>query len=609
MTDELLPYYNRELAFIRRMAAGFAADNPKIAGRLRLGQEVSEDPHVERLIQAFAFLNARTRHKLEDDFPEISDALLGVLYPHYLAPIPSMAIVQFVLDPSQSGLTAGYHLERDSELETEPIQGEPCRFRTNYPVHLWPIRLASANLSGRPIPAPKTPRSGEAAAVLKLRLECLSEETPFHEVAPGSLRFYLKGPTHYTYALYEQLFNNVLEVALATSPKDSDPILLDRSCVRPVGFSRDEGMLPYPPRAPLAYRLLTEFFTFPQKFLFVEIDGLHEDVLARFGHALEIYVYLDQSSIDLEQNVSEDTFRLGCTPVVNLFRQRAEPIRLTQTQAEYRVVPDARRPLAGEVYSVDHVVASSRSGDEVEYVPLYSVKHSLGREQPEAFSHATRRPGEGAEGETDEGTEVYLNLVDLNFDAAVPADTYLDVETTCLNRDLPNRLPFGGGQPQLHLSGASGPLSDIECLTAPTPTLRPPRRHGAVWRLISHLSLGHLSLVDGQEGGAALREILKLYDFGNSAETRATIDALLSVDSHRVVGRVSGGICRGTEVRLQFSPEQFSENGIYLFASVLERFFGLYSSINSFSQLAITIKGRDGFHCRWPARAGEKTLL
>lgn len=609
MTDELLPYYNRELAFFRRMAAKFAAANPKVAARLRLGPEASEDPHVERLIQAFAFLNARTRHKLEDDFPEISDALLSVLYPHYLAPIPSMAIVQFVLDPSQSGLTAGYHLDRDTELETEPIQGEPCRFRTTYPVHLWPIRLASAELSGRPIAAPTTPRSAEAVAVLKLRLECLSEETPFREVAPGSLRFYLKGPTQYTYAIYERLLNNVLQIALAGSHQDSNPILLDRSCVRPVGFASDEGMLPYPPRTPLAYRLLTEFFTFPQKFLFIDIDGLDEDALDRLDHALEIYVYLDQSSVDLEQNVSEDTFRLGCTPIVNLFDQRAEPIQLTQTRSEYRVVPDARRPLAGEVYSVDRVTAISASNEEVEYLPLYSVKHTTRREEPEAFWYAMRRPGEALEDETDEGTEVYLNLVDLNFDSAVQEDVYVDVETTCLNRDLPNRLPFGGGQPELYLSEGAAPLSPIECLTAPTPTRRPPRRQGAVWRLISHLSLGHLSIVDGQEGGAALREILTLYDFTDSAEIRATIDALLSVNSQRVVGRVSGGICRGTEVQLQFSPEQFSENGIYLFASVLEHFFGLYCSINSFSQLAVTIKGRDGVVCRWPARAGEKTLL
>jgi len=610
MSDELLPYYNRELAFIRRLGAEFAQANPKIAGRLRLGPDAAEDPHVERLIEAFAYLNARTRHKLEDDFPEITDALLGVLYPHYQAPIPAMAVVQFVLDRGQGELTTGYTIPRESAIETEPIDGDPCRFRTCYPTTLWQIELAAAQVAGQPFAAPSTPYTPGAVAVLRLQLNCFAKEMRFGQLSIDTLRFFLKGQSQHVFAIYEVIFNNVLGVALANSPGDREPVLLQPQCIQPVGFERHEGMLPYPTRSFPGYRLLSEFFAFPQKFLFFDLSRLNRKLLSKAGNKLEIYFYLDRSSVDLEQNVTEDMFQLGCTPMINLYRQRAEPIALTHTETEYRVVPDARRPLASEVYSIDRVTATSPDNQQLEYQPFYSFKHASDRSQQKAFWYATRRP---AAAEVDRGTEVYLSLVDLGFDSSVPADWTLDVETTCLNRDLPHRLPFGEGQPRLRLSKGA-PLSRIECMTGrPTPTFRPALKHGAMWRLISHLSLNHLSLVDYEEGADALREILKLYDLADSAETRSVIDGIQSVRCRRVTGRAGGdaggGFCRGIEVNLHFDEERFAGSGVYLFASVLERFFGLYCSVNSFSKLVATTNKREGELRRWTPRAGETVLL
>jgi type VI secretion system protein ImpG len=184
-------------------------------------------------------------------------------------------------------------------------------------------------------------------------------------------------------------------------------------------------------------------------------------------------------------------------------------------------------------------------------------------------------------------------------------------ETTCLNRDLPYRLPFGGGQPLLRL--ASGGPVRLECLTHPTPTLRPALRHGVVWRLISHLTLNHLSLIDYEEGADALREILRLYDFSDSAQVRGVIDGILSVRTRRVVGRlggdVRGGFCRGIEVNIRFDEDRYVGTGVYLFAAVLERFLSLYCSINSFSRTVATTNKREGELARWPPRSGETTLL
>lgn len=613
MSEELLPYYHRELAFIRRLGAEFAEAHPKIAGRLRLGPDAAEDPHVERLIEAFAYLNARTRYKLDDDFPEITDALLGVLYPHYQTPIPAMAVVQFTLDRGQGELGTGYAIPRQAMLETEPVDGEPCRFRTCYPTTVWPIELTAASLTGRPITAPRTLHSANAVAVLRIQLQCFGKAMVFGQLGMESLRFFLKGQAQHVFGLYELILNNTLGVALAGSPADREPVVLDRRSVRPVGFEPDDGMLPYSTRSFLGYRLLTEYFAFPQKFLFFDLAGLGRRVLQKAGNRLELFFYLNRSNVDLEQNVTADSLQLGCTPIVNVYRQRAEPIALTHTETEYRVVPDARRPMAHEVYSIDAVTATSPDNQQVEYQPFYSFKHAAQRRQQKTFWQATRRPAEEASKPGAGGTEVYLSLVDLNFDPAAPAGWTLDVETTCLSRDLPNRLPFEAGESAFRLA-TGGPLSRIACLTGrPTRTLRPALKRGAVWRLISHLSLNHLSLTDAEEGAHALREILKLYDFADSEETRSMIEGVLSVRCRRVVGRVPGdvrgGFCRGIEAAVHLDEGRFSGSGVFLFASVLERFLGLYCTINSFSKLIATTNQREGELRRWLPRAGEMTLL
>lgn len=613
MNEDLLPIYNRELSYFRRMAAGFAEANPKIAGRLRLGADSSEDPHVERLIEAFAFLAARVRHKLEDDFPEITDALLGTLYPHYLAPLPASAIVKLLFDPNQGTATGGHTVEAGAEVETELIQGEPCRFRTCYNVDMWPVEVDHAQLKARPYVAPATPRSTESVAAIQIRLRCISEEVEIGELAAGAFRFFLKGLPHHVLALYELLFNHTLEVAIAASDDDTDPQVLPAEAIRPVGFGRDEGLLPYSARSPLGYRILTEYFAYPQKFLFFDLEGIDLSRLAGRGRDVNIFIFLNQSSLDLEQNISAETFQLNCTPVINLFEQRAEPIELTETGSAYRVVPDARRPLSVEVYSVGRVIATSPLGDETEFHPFYSVRHAEGLAAEQAYWYASRHDSEPVDGEVDHGTEIDLTIVDLASRLAGEPGWYLDVESTCLNRDLPNRLPFGGDQPYLNLSQAEGPVAGVRCLTPPTPTRRLERRRGAMWRLISHLSLGHLSLVDGDEGASALREILRLYDYVDSPETRDVIDAIVSVSSRRVAGRVrdtsQSGVCRGVEVTVVFRSASFAEKGVFLFAMVIERFLALYCTINSFTKLVVKVQGRDNPLREFVPRSGENILV
>ena len=614
MTEELLSYYNRELAYFRRLSGEFARNHPEVATALELGPEASEDPHVERLIMAFAFLTARIRQKLDDDFPELTDGLLATLYPHCVAPIPSMSIAQFDLDRGETSLTEGYPIRRHAMLETEPVHGAPCRFRTVYQTTLWPFEVASAELGTLPASPPLQVQ--EAVSRLRIQLQCFAPDMAFEDLQLPKLRFYLKGQAQHVYALYELIFNHTLEVSIARSPDDEHPIRLGTQCLHTVGFHRDEAMLPYPARSFPGYRLLAEFFTFPQKFCFVDLVGLGPDLLGGFGNRLEICLYLNRSSADLEKNIVADSFRLGCTPIINLFERRAEPIPLTQTGVEYHVVPNRRALRAHEVYTVDQVTATNPAGGDVEYQPFYSFKHARTRNEQETFWHATRRASSEQEHKVDCGTEVYLTLVDLGFAPSAPADWTMHVDVTCTNRDLPGQLPYGGDQPILKLD-EGGPLSGIGCLVAPTPTRRPERRRGAMWRLISQLSLNYLSIADPEKKPDALREILKLSDFTDSPDTRAKIEGIASVESRRAVARLRGDRgagsdvhCRGVEIKILFDDEKYADHSMFLFATVLERFLALYCSVNSFSQLTIgTIERKGEVVRQWKPRTGERVLL
>ncbi len=612
MNDDLLHYYNRELSYVRQLGQQFAQANPDVAPQLGMDSGAGAgDPYVERLIEAFAFINARTRKKLDDDFPELVDAMLGVLYPHYQAPVPSMAIVQFELDPDQGDMAAGYPIPRGAALETEEVDGQPCFYQTCYDLTLYPIRVTGAGIDPLTL-APPIPDQAKACAVLRMDMATFSEEVGWDKMGLDSLRVFLAGDTAYTHAMYELLFNHVVQVVLTDGRPTSEPIVLEPDCLRPVGFGKNEGMLAYSSRSFHGYRVLTEYFACPEKFLFFEVTGLSPKVRSRIGHKAQLLFYIDRQNDDLAGKVNGEMFRLGCTPIVNLFRKQADPFRLTHQQSQYPLVPDARRQRAMEVYSVEQVSAVDPDGRVEEIQPFYSVQHSVDRAHQRTYWYASRRHADPIDGVIDPGTDVDLTFVDLGFQLAAPADRTIQVQTICLNRDLPGRLEFGGGHPRMRLS-KGGPIVPVRCLTIPTPTRRPPLKAAAMWRLISHLSLNHLSLVGGEDGAMALREMLMLYQFAGKPEHMAKVHGIAEVHSRRTTARVgphgAAGFCRGTEVTIAFDPDRFADQGLFLFATVMERFLGLYCSINSFSRMVAVSHPRQEVIHRWPPRAADRILL
>jgi type VI secretion system protein ImpG len=610
--DELLDYYERELTFLRQMGAEFAEKYPKIASRLQLEPDRCEDPHVERLIEAFAFLAGRVHLKIDDEFPEITEALLGILFPHYTRPIPSMSVVEFHLDPEQGKLTTGLKVPRGSLLYSRPVDGVPCRFRTCYDTTLWPVTLPEAQWTTPDRLQPPV-KGGSAVAALRFQLACMADVS-FDKLELRSLRFHLNGESNLVHALYELLLNNCAQI-LVRDPSNPRlrPVELPPGSILPMGFGEDEAMLPYTRRSFAGYRLLQEYFAFPEKFFFIELAGLDALAAAGIRQRAEFIVLIspferaDRQQM-LELGVSAKTLRPGSTPIINLFEHTAEPILLDQLRHEYPVEPDVRRRHALEVFSIEEVVSANPQTQEVaHFEPFFSYRHGRSREKKQMFWHAVRR---ASTKQNDEGTDIYLSLVDLSGQPAKANVETLTVRCLCTNRDLPWRLPFGSEAGDFELEGMPS-IRRIVTLKKPSQTLRPPVGKAALWRLISQLSLNYLSLVS--EGKEALTEILRLYNFSESTHLEKQIRGISKIDSRRHFARVisENGIAfvRGTRVEMAFDEEQFVGGGVYLFASVLEYFLGLYVSMNSFSQLVVRTEQRKEVLKEWPPRAGQAVLL
>jgi type VI secretion system protein ImpG len=599
--EELLANYQREMGYLRRMGSAFAETYPKVASRLEIGGAESPDPHVERLLESFALLTARIQQNIDAEFPQIPQALLGILYPQFVDPVPSMSIARFDVDPALGKLTTGYTIPRYEQVFANTRGGTTCRFRTCYPVTLWPVEVTPAAfeatdqydfLDGEP----------HVATLLKLTIETKAD--PLHDLEIGSLRFYLDADRVLSDVLYELLFCHVHDIALLPDGRKDRPIRIGADAIQPVGFNRDEAVLPYPAFAQPGYRLLQEYFTFPEKYLFFDLEKLA-------GHGAEksfdVLIMLDETP-RTKLPIDHENFALGATPIVNLFKKSTEPIRITQRQTEYRLVADHRRERTTEIHSLQAMTGTNIADAEAYSVePFFSFNHQAQDREARCFWYARREPTARADLP---GTDLYVSFLDLGFNPSQPAVTTLYGHTLCTNRDLPEQLQAGT---LLHYEEGA-PVSRIVCLTKPTRQINPPLGGETLWRLISHLSLNYLSLSEYDGSLQALREVLRLYSsFAGNASVEQQINGLRRLDTRRVVRRVGAdawrGFARGTEVELELDERAFVGSSAYLLGSVLQHFFGLYASVNSFAQLTLKSTQRDEVWKRWPPRAGEQAIL
>ena len=610
MSDKLLDHYEKEFAFLQESAADFARQHPGAASQLQLSSDTIDDPLVGRLLAGTAYLNARIQQKLDDEFPELTDAMLETLYPHYLRPIPSIAIAQFRPEDELDTLA---HVTKGTLVESELADGNSCRFSTVYPIDIQPFQVSSGYLNSRPFVAPGSAEIKGAAAVLRICLTGLTKDYSFGENKLGDLRFYLRGQSQHSFPLYDLLLTKTIKIALARSDHDDSPIFINKDCIKPVGFEEEQGLLPYPKNSFSGYRLLTEYFVFPEKFLFLDFTGFNDLVTGDFGNELNLYIYLSESDEELEHHLSAKSFALGCSPIINLFQQSADPIQMDHSKYQYRVVPDARRPEGLEVYSVNAVSAADTAGREYEFSPLYGVSHRFSEKNNGTYWQTQRTSITEGEHLNEAATEIDIKLVDLELNPFTAKDQTLQLELTCFNRNQPKKLPSGNGQPWLTEVGGNSPVSRIACLVSPSATIRPPTKEHSYWRLVSHLNLNHMSLGDSENGCDAFKEILRLYDFNDSPSTRKLIESIRNMHTKSITAPIhvegSTALCRGTEVQIEFDSMMMVGTSPLLFASIIERFLGLYCSLNSFTRLIATVSGREGELKRWPPRAGDKALL
>jgi type VI secretion system protein ImpG len=652
MDRRFLGYYETELRFLRDLGAEFAAAHPAIAGRLALNPNSCDDPYVERLLEGVAFLAARVQLKLDLEFPRFTEHLLDILFPDFLAPTPSMALVRLQPDPNMGDLAPGYRVPRGTRLTSRigPRMQTRCTFTTAHDVTLFPVELAEArHLSGGSLAAAGLTPRREVKAALLLRL-ATRPERPFRELALDRLALHLVAGGRHPWRLYEALVGHGLAL-LAREPGGDWRPLADREPVRRLGLTDGEALLPLSRPGFEGYRLLREYFSFPERCLFVGLAGLAPAVRAAQGGVLELAVLLDRADPMLEEGLVADDLALFATPAVNLFERSLEPARLDRRQRDVHLVVDRLRPLDFEVHSLVEVVGEGAAGPRT-FRPFYALAHpeesgpagayyALERRRRLATAQETRRAGldrrqGGAPGPSTEarhghtrsgyaGDELFLALVDGEAPPWPEGVDRLHVKARCTNRDLPLFMPLVPGETHFDLEGGP-PVQLAQCLgepTRPRPSLalgdtahpwsgRSPGETS--WQLVSQLTLNYLSLVDrpGGEGAEALRQLLQLYAAFAEPAVARQVDGLRAVGSRPVVDRLptAGPITfgRGLEIELGFEERSFDHGSAFVLGGVLEAFFRRYVALNSFTRTVVQTVER-GEIMRWPARVGQRHLI
>ncbi|MFN0059364.1 MAG: type VI secretion system baseplate subunit TssF [Planctomycetota bacterium] len=631
MDPRLLDYYNQELQFIREMGGEFAKEYPKIASRLTLDGFECADPYVERLLEGFAFLAGRLQMKIDSEFGRFTQHLLEMVYPLYLAPLPSMAVVQMQPDLSEGALADGFVVPKQSVLRSQLGKGDQtaCEYRTAHDVTLWPLELTEAayftrrdfGALGIPDALMESPEGGSAKAGLRVRLRVTAGLT-FAKLALDRLVLFLRGGDRTAMRLCEQLHGNaqrVLVRGIVRGAAWSEP--LPRANIHRLGFTDEEALLPYGTRSFHGYRLLQEYFALPERFLFAALDGLNPALRRINESQVDIFVLFDRVDDVLESNVDASDFSLFCTPAVNLFPKRADRIHLSEREHEYHVVPDRRRPMDFEIHTFDAVVGHGATGEEErEFLPFYTCNDLSRypgqrafftvRRMPRVLSARQQRLGPRS---TYVGHEVFVQLVDQR-EAPFHTDLkQLSVTALCTNRDLPLQMPVGHGRTDFTLDSGA-PVESVRCVAGPTRPQQSTATGETAWRLVNQLSLNYLSLLDTDErhGAAALRELLQLYANMTSQPAMKQVEGVRSVTARPVVRQLaranSLAFGRGLEIELTLDEAGFEGTGVFLLGAVLEEFFARYVSINTFTETVVKTIDR-GEVMRWPMRIGRRHVL
>ncbi len=590
-------YFHDELSALRDLGKEFSLRNPRLAPFLA---DEAQDPDVERLLEGVAFLTGRLRQKLDDELPELTHSLMALLWPGFLRPVPSMSVLQFT--PIIS-LTEPQTVKKGTEIDSIPVDGTACRFRTCYDVDILPLEVMGLEKHDRP-----------KGATLKLSLGFTSPMA-MEDMNLSTLRFFLHGENHVAQSLYLWMFRYLsrLRVHVKTDGNDAPAIMdIPVDSVKPGGLSPSEALLPDNPHVFPGYRLLQEYFSLPEKFHFIDISGLEEIIslirLRRLeGQPEEIQLEFEfERAFDSHVSVKADNFRLHCTPVVNLFNHDGVPVRLDHRKTEYRLLPQGDKPQHYEVFSVDKVEGWGHGTRQtMEFKRFESFEHAQTIDASGTGRYYRERLKESVSGN---GLDTYLAFVTAEENHVIPQTESVSIELTCSNRHLPSMLSVGDIQID---TGSSPEYASFENITPVTPSFTPPLDRGFHWRLIANMSLNYISLCNLK----TLRSVLSTYDyrcFYDRQQARASelrLQGLDSISSQPVERLYRGLPVRGIKTVLGVKESAFANEGdMYLFLNVLNEFFALYASINSFHELEVTGL-EQGEVYRWKPRLGQQPLI
>jgi len=582
------------------------------------------DPYVERLLEGAAFLAARVQLRLDAEFPRFTQRLLDIVYPGYLVPTPSMVIARFEPQLTETNLAHGVTIPRGSAMRAQQGKGDAsaCEFRTAQDVELWPLELVSAQYFAfaPDLPLAQLPSRGRVRGGVRLRLRATAG-LKLNELALDRLRLFLSGNDELAYKLYELCQAACVGVILGPTTRPMPwHTVLPESALKPVGFSDQESLLPVSLRGFQGHRLLQEYFAFPHRFLFFDIEGLAPTLRRCTGEELEIALLFDRDESWLENRVDASSFALYCSPAVNVFPRRADRIHISSAQFEYHVVPDRTRPLDFEVFDITSVTGYGVGSDSQQgFYPLYAAFHDdhpehqayfTVRREPRLLSSSQQRTGFRS---SYVGTEVFVSIVDPK-EAPFAADLrQLALTTLCTNRDLPLQMPVGVAKTDFTLEAAA-PVEAIRCAKGPSKPFSPLAAGAMAWRAVSLLSLNYLSLLDAneREGAAALRELLQLYAANAQPAVPRQIEGVRSVGARAVTRRLpmSGPIAfgRGVEITVGVDELAFEGGSAFLFGAVMQRFFARHVSLNSFVETRLRSASRGEIMC-WRPQCGARAIL
>jgi type VI secretion system protein ImpG len=588
-------YFRDELSFLKEQGREFCEVHPQLS---RFLDSKNTDPDIERLLEGFAFLTGRLREKVEDEFPELTHSIINMLWPNYLRPLPSMTIMQFAPSQKQS-ITEKQTVKKGVQVAAnQAIEGTLVHFTTCRAVDILPLKKVAAHAS-----------HSRDTSVIELQFNVLVER-PIEDLNIQNLRFFLNADPYSSQMLYLWLSHYLQSIEVVFDDDSLAPIRLPKDCLRHVGFSADDGILPYPKNVYEGYRIIQEFLVYPEAFHFFELVGLAQLKSGHYVPSFKLHMTFSKT-LPADVKVNNDAFELYCTPAINLFSHDADPVNLDGKSTEYKIRPSGRHSTHYEVFNVEKVqgwLASGNGrsrGESRVYAPFESFQHDIERSQDRRSLYYRSRVKDSIRGD---GFDHFMSFIRSDESLNVSLTEAVSIDLICTNRNLPLALGRGDIASKTDSTPAFATFSNI---TEPSAPLRPALDGSLLWTLISNLSLNYLSLLSKD----ALCSVLRAYDFRALADRQAErianqrLKGILDIQTSPIEKIFKGLPVRGLKSTISLQADCFhSEGDLYLFGTVLSHFFALYATIKSFHELVI-INDQNTDEYRWKNRTGLQPLI